>query len=100
MARAEFSRSTQEVALSRQGRRCGSCGESIHSLGEAGRSSHRFGEIAHAHHILHCQQGGSRGPENCVILCEACHYSAHEGGNYQSKSVTADASMYPYYRSK
>ena len=72
-------------------------GAKVMNLGQIGQKSHKFGEGAHAHHILHVQQGGTNALSNCVVLCEACHYSAHEGGNYQSKAVRANRSDYPYY---
>src|SRR2546422_2669898 len=31
-------------------------------------------------HIQHVKVGGSDSVDNCVIICQSCHYSAHEGG--------------------
>ena len=77
----EFSMVTQQQALLRQRHRCASCGTSISRVGEAGRNEHRFGEGAQAHHVQHVKFGGLACLDNCVILCQSCHYSAHEGGN-------------------
>lgn len=93
----EFSQSTKLNALKRQGNKCASCGESIQSLSAVGRISHRYGEAAHAHHIRHFQQGGTNDILNCVIICESCHYSIHEGGNYRSKAVLASQSDFPFF---
>jgi 5-methylcytosine-specific restriction endonuclease McrA len=93
----EFSEQTKFKALCRQNYRCASCGESIQSLKAVGRINHSYGEAAHAHHIRHVQQGGTNDPFNCVIICESCHYSAHEGGNYRSRAVWASQADFPYF---
>lgn len=93
----EFAPGTKLQALMRQKNRCASCGEKISHLGQTGRKSHKYGEGAHAHHVRHVQQGGTNAVFNCVILCESCHYSIHEGGNYKSKAVRANPSDYPNY---
>ncbi len=95
--RQEFSRATQQKALERQKNLCASCGTPIHAVGEAGRAQHRFGESAQAHHIVHAKFGGSNELDNCVVLCEACHYSAHEGGNYRFGTVIGTQSDFPYF---
>lgn len=92
-----FSRSTQELALVRQKFRCGSCGTHILCLGEAGRADHKYGEIAHAHHRKHVKLGGTDRLDNCVILCQACHYSAHEGGRYRFGTVVGQESDFPHW---
>jgi len=61
----EFSHPTKQQALVRQRNRCASCGNVIKYLGLTGRESHRFGEGAHAHHVLHIQQGGQSDLANC-----------------------------------
>ena len=94
----EFSPSTQQLALARQKFRCASCGTRISGLGLAGRADHRYGEGAQAHHRRHVKFGGSDSLDNCVILCQACHYSAHEGGNYRFGTVIGRKSDYPYFR--
>jgi 5-methylcytosine-specific restriction endonuclease McrA len=93
----EFSRPTQELALTRQQRRCGSCGTQILRLGHAGQATHRYGERAQAHHIRHIKFGGTEFLDNCVILCDSCHYSVHEGGNYRYGTVLGNVSDFPYF---
>jgi 5-methylcytosine-specific restriction endonuclease McrA len=93
-----FTRTVQAAALARQKYRCACCGETIAGLGEAGRAAHRFGEIAQAHHMRHASAGGTGAVDNCVILCQSCHYSAHEGGNYRYGSVRDTAAAdYPHF---
>lgn len=83
----EFSKATQEAALARQRNRCASCGSRISRLSESGRVDHTFREIAHAHHMKNAVAGGTNDVWNCVILCQSCHYSVHEGGNYRFGKV-------------
>jgi 5-methylcytosine-specific restriction endonuclease McrA len=98
VSRAEkFSRTTQQLALARQKCRCASCGTQISCLGESGRSVHQYGEGAQAHHIRHVKFGGSNIVDNCVILCQSCHYSAHEGGNYRFGTVVGSEKDYPHF---
>ena len=94
----EFSRATQQVALARQRYRCASCGTHISRLGDAGRMEHRYGEGAQAHHIQHVKLEGTDSVDNCVIICQSCHYSAHEGGNYRFGTVVGRESDYPHFR--
>jgi len=93
----EFSIATQQLALVRQKFRCGSCGTVITRLGVPGRAQHAFGEIVQAHHIRHSKFGGTRSLDNCVILCESCHYSAHEGGNYRHGTVVGRPEDFPHF---
>lgn len=67
-------------------------------VGNAGRTEHRFGEGAHAHHVQHIKFGGSDTVENCVVICQSCHYSAHEGGNYHSGTVVGREGDFPHFR--
>lgn len=92
-----FLRSTQVEALSRQGNRCALCGESIFALGDESRASHAHGESAQAHHMIPVKCGGSADVTNCVVLCQSCHYTVHEGGNYRFGEVTSRAADYPYF---
>ena len=94
----EFSRATQQVALARQRYRCASCGTHISRLGDAGRTEHRYGEGAQAHHIQHIKTEGSDSVDNCAIVCQSCHYSAHEGGNYRYGKVVGSERDYPHFR--
>ncbi len=93
----EFSRATQQLALARQKHRCASCGTYILALGSAGQDSHRFGEGAQAHHIRHIKLGGRDALDNCVVICQSCHYSAHEGGNYRGGTVRGNKTDFPYF---
>ena len=93
----EFPRGTQELALVRQKRKCATCGTTISAVGNAGRADHRFGEGAQAHHMTHIKFGGTDSVQNCVIICQACHYSAHEGGNYRFGTVVGKRSDFPYF---
>ena len=94
----EFSGSTRQLALARQRFRCASCGTHIFRLGDGGRAEHKYGEGAQAHHLRHIKLLGSDSVDNCVILCQSCHYSAHEGGNYRFGTVVGHESDYPHFR--
>ena len=76
---------------------CASCGTPILNLGEAGRVIHKFGEGAQAHHVKHVKFGGTGDLSNCVILCNSCHYNAHEGGNYRLGTVVGESADFPFY---
>ncbi|MBF0231460.1 MAG: HNH endonuclease [Desulfamplus sp.] len=93
-----FTQNTKKAALLRQFNKCASCGTYIPYLGEAGRELHRYGERADAHHVSHAKFEGANTLDNCVILCWACHYSAHEGGNYRYGTVVGCESDYPHFR--
>jgi hypothetical protein len=47
--------------------------------------------------VRHVKVGGTASLDNCVILCEACHYCAHEGGNYRFGTVIGEKRDYPYF---
>ena len=93
----EFPLGIQQQALTRQHNKCASCGTHILALGQTGQSAHRFGEGAQAHHIRHIKFGGTALLDNCVVLCQSCHYSAHEGGNYRRGTVVGRKEEFPYY---
>ncbi len=93
----EFTRRTQELALLRQQRLCASCGTPIFKIGEAGRPQHKFSEGAQAHHVKHVKFGGTNHVDNCVVICQSCHYSVHEGGNYRFGTVEGTPSDFPHY---
>jgi Fe-S oxidoreductase len=86
MKRDEFTLNTKEQALDRQRNRCGSCGAAVSYLTPIEDAKNKYLEFARAHHMRHCQQGGTSDLSNCVILCQACHYSVHQGGNYRNQS--------------
>jgi 5-methylcytosine-specific restriction endonuclease McrA len=94
----EFTRRTQELALLRQGNLCASCGTLIAQIGKGGRSQHTFGEGAQAHHVKHVKFAGTNHVDNCVVICDSCHYSVHEGGNYRFGTVMGTPNDFPYYR--
>ena len=87
----EFSHATQVAALARQRGKCASCRTQIFHLGQAGR------EGAQAHHVRHIKFGGTDRLDNCVIICQACHYSVHEGGNYRHGTVIGRKEDFPYF---
>jgi 5-methylcytosine-specific restriction endonuclease McrA len=93
----EFSNAIQERALERQGHVCACCGTHIFGLGDSGREQHAYGEGARAHHVQHVKSGGTASEENCVILCQSCHYSVHEGGNYRYGTALGRAEDFPFY---
>jgi len=96
----EFSSSTKLAALIRQKNVCACCGDRISHLGDSGRSTHRFGEGARAHHINHVKLQGSSNVNNCVILCQSCHYSVHEGGNYRFGTAIGRQSDFECFNGK
>ena len=108
---APFPRPVQHQALERQKGRCASCRTTITELGHAGAHQHMFSEGVEAHHVIPHKLGGPLSPKNCVILCRACHLSAHQGGRFADVSIYNDlknltmpakiarvASLYPHYR--
>ena len=90
-----FSRSVQNQALARQKSRCASCGTHITAIGEAGRASHELGERTEGHHVIPHKMGGPITRENCVVLCQSCHLSAHQGGRWSDASIYDDLSRLP-----
>lgn len=78
----EFVAETKRRALARQDFLCAMCGSLILPFGST-MVSVAWGETSHAHHRKPIKSGGSGNVENCVIICESCHYIAHEGGNYR-----------------
>lgn len=65
-----------------------------------GTDTHQFGEGAQAHHIKHVKFGGTGDLSNCVVICGACHYSVHEGGNYRFGNVVGKQGDFSYYNGK
>jgi hypothetical protein len=86
---------SQRRALARQKSRCASCGFRVTAIGEAGRADHAFGERAEAHHVIPHKMGGPITVENCVVLCQACHLNAHQGGRWADASIYDDLSELP-----
>ena len=80
-----FTKHTKRLAWERQGWLCADCGVSfIEDLNFYG------------HHIKRKADGGKNTYENCVILCEDCHYAVHNYGKYR-QPIQLDISEYKYY---
>jgi 5-methylcytosine-specific restriction endonuclease McrA len=107
---SRFPRPVQKQALKRQKGVCASCEAKIADVGEGGQASHPFGERAEGHHLIPNKMGGPISVENCVVLCRACHMSAHQGGYWADVSIYHDikdlpmneriakiAKVYPHY---
>lgn len=105
-----FSDATKRRALERQGSLCASCGTKIDAPGVAGQAKHKFGEWSEGHHLIPAKAGGGNDTENCVVLCRACHMSAHAGGAWSDISMYRDlrnfsmsakinriSRLYPFY---
>lgn len=72
-------------AYHRQKGKCGDCGS-------------RFERDAvdyKGHHLKRVADGGDNSLENCVLLCDDCHYLAH-GGNYKT-AIQLSPSEFPYF---
>ena len=95
--RQRFSRKTLELVLLRQQNLCASCGWALFVFDETGEEPREFLAGHHAHHIKHVKFGGTNHIDNCVVLCQACHYSVHEGGNYRRGTVIGTPEDFPYY---
>ena len=93
----EFPNRIKLQALSRQDFLCGGCGCLIVPFGGRTLVSVAWGETAHAHHRRPIRSGGRGTLHNCVILCESCHYSAHEGGDYARGTVVGRPEDYLYF---
>jgi HNH endonuclease len=89
----EFSRTTMQEAFARQGGYCASCGIRIWKMGREGAMWHKFGESAEAHHVRPVLAGGTAHVENCVVVCRACHISAHQGGAWADISIYRKAEI-------
>ena len=81
---SEFRQSVKSQARFRQWGHCGLCGNSLDSLYE------------HAHHVRPVASGGTATVENCVILCDTCHYRAHADGSYRS-GIVAPQDYFEYF---
>jgi 5-methylcytosine-specific restriction endonuclease McrA len=96
--RQRFSRKTQELALLRQQNLCASCGLPLFVFDETDEKPRASLAGHHAHHIKHVKFGGTNHIDNCVVLCQSCHYSVHEGGNYRRGTVIGTPDDFPHYR--
>ncbi len=90
-----FSRITKNQAFFRQWNNCAHCGGSLLNV------------MDHAHHVFSKQLGKStvadsewiKSVDNCVILCENCHWRVHENGHYLRGAVAAPE-FYPFSHGK
>jgi hypothetical protein len=79
----DFKSSAPGAARWRQYGLCAHCGESLDDV------------MDHAHHVIPNQIGRINDPadaflrdvDNCVILCEDCHWAAHSYGQYRLGAV-------------
>ena len=87
----EFDDADRDEARLRQFCLCAHCGESLDDL------------VEHGHHVVP-NQSGRPGQEtdnwigtaeNCVILCDTCHYRVHENGRFWL-GATAPPSYFPF----
>jgi 5-methylcytosine-specific restriction endonuclease McrA len=77
-----FPEKIQRLALRRQRYKCASCETPIHDILNYAISSHEYGEGAKGHHVIPHGMGGPLTVENCVVICQSCHYSVHVGGHW------------------
>ena len=80
-----FSRQIKKLAWERQGWLCADCGASFME------GLNFFG-----HHIRRYADGGKDTLDNCVMICEDCHYAVHNYGRYR-QSIQLDIDQYTYY---
>jgi len=79
----EFAASTVTAARTRQGGLCAQCG---HPLADV---------LEEAHHAVPNQTGDPSNPQhnvlrsedNCVVLCDICHYAVHDSGRFRQGAV-------------
>ena len=87
----DFSRQVKQEAFQRQWNLCAHCGQDLRDLWD------------NAHHVVPDQAGKAgaaadgflNGVDNCVVLCDLCHYAVHDSGRYRSGAV-APPTYYPY----
>lgn len=87
----DFSWKVQQTARLRQEGICACCGDDLSDL------------VEHAHHVIPNQSGVSAKPEhlwlkstdNCVVLCDQCHWRVHQDGRYQ-KGAVAPPAYFPH----
>lgn len=78
-----FPSQTKFEARLRQKGQCACCGDPLDDVME------------HAHHVIPNQSGSAKNPkhawlrsvDNCVVLCEECHWRVHHNGRYQKGAV-------------
>ncbi len=67
----------------RQDGRCADCGDTNTGL--------------NAHHLKRQADGGSNNLNNIALLCDDCHYAAHNYGHYR-QPIQTSAKDYPHFR--
>jgi hypothetical protein len=84
-----FSESVQKQAWVRQSGCCAHCGDDLSTLYDEQGVGWSY------HHIVKEQESsrlGStdfhRSADNCAVLCDDCHYVAHDGGRYRHDYIT------------
>jgi len=78
-----FPNAVADEARLRQGGKCACCGEDLDDI------------LEHAHHVVPNQSGRAGADQhawlasvdNCVVLCETCHYRVHQDGRYRDGAV-------------
>ena len=84
MARAfDFTEAAKQQARLRQWGLCAHCGTLLDDL------------VEHAHHVVPNQSGNPgkidhlwlKTAQNCVIICDVCHYRVHENGRFRAGAV-------------
>ena len=92
-----FSAPIKNAALARQGYHCACCPKIISAPGEGARAYHLLGERSEGHHLIP-HKAPLYGPntiENCVVICQACHLNAHQGGRWFDVSIYDDIKELP-----
>jgi hypothetical protein len=87
----DFKDAVIDEARLRQNGKCACCGTSLDDVWE------------NAHHVIPNQSGEPGNPkhawlmqvDNCVVLCENCHYRVHQDGRYQNGTI-AGPDYYPH----
>ncbi len=79
-----FSETTKQEARLRQNSKCGVCGDELDSIAEF------------AHHIYPHSLGGDDIVDNCVIVCDPCHYIVHNHGQFRS-GIVAPKEYFEYF---
>jgi hypothetical protein len=96
---SEFSVTTQEAALARQGKVCASCGSAISGLAAHGAATVRSPNGGHAHPLRPFGNGGSRALSNCVVLCASCDFDELESDAFSSDVAVGRRNGFAYYES-
>ena len=90
-----FTDKTRKAAFARQQMVCACCGDYLGNLYD------------NAHHVVPNQVGRAndaghawlREVDNCVILCDSCHFRVHQDGKYENGAVPPP-DYYPFSHGK